>query len=74
VGATGAVSALDLDEGIRRQPAEETARAILATLRAAQAALTAAATEVTTETVGADSATGQAVIAAYAARQSPADD
>jgi hypothetical protein len=68
VGASGAVTGLTLDERIRRQPAEDTARSILATMRAAQAALTAAATEVTAETVGADSATGQAVIASFEAR------
>ena len=68
VGASGAITGLELDEGIRRQPAEDTARSILTTLRAAQAALTVAATEVTAETVGADSATGQAVIASFQAR------
>jgi DNA-binding protein YbaB len=68
VGASGAVTGLTLDERIRRQPAEGTARSILATMRAAQAALTAAATEVTAETVGTDSATGQAVIASFEAR------
>ena len=68
VGASGVITELELDEGIRRQPAADTARSILATMRAAQAALTAAATEVTAETVGADSATGQAVIASFEAR------
>jgi DNA-binding protein YbaB len=69
VGATGTVTGLELDEGIRRQPASATAETILATMRAAQAALTAAATAATDETVGADSPTGRAVIASYAARQ-----
>lgn len=68
VGASGAVTGLTLAEGTRRQSAEDTARSILATMRAAQAALTAAATEITAETVGADSATGQAVIASFEAR------
>jgi hypothetical protein len=68
VGPSGAITELHLAEGIRRQPAEDTARSILATMRAAQAALTAAATEITAETVGADSATGQAVIASFEAR------
>jgi hypothetical protein len=68
VGPSGVVTELDLAEGIRRQSAEDTARSILATMRAAQAALTAAATEITAETVGADSATGQAVIASFEAR------
>jgi len=67
VDASG-MTGLSLAEGIRQRPAEETAEAVLATLRAAQTALTAAATTVTEETVGADSETGRAIIAAYAAR------
>jgi hypothetical protein len=74
VGASGAIADLVLEEGIRDRPAAETARAILATLRAAQASLTKAATEATAETVGADSETGKAVIASYVARQGSADD
>jgi DNA-binding protein YbaB len=74
VGASGAISDLELEEAIRDRPAAETARAILATLRAAQASLTTAATEATAETVGADSETGKAVIASYVARQGSADD
>jgi DNA-binding protein YbaB len=74
VGASGTVADLELEEGIRDRPAAETARAILATLRAAQASLTKAATEATAETVGADSETGKAVIASYVARQGSADD
>jgi len=74
IGASGAISDLALEEGIRDRPASETARAILATLREAQASLTKAATEATAETVGADSETGKAVIAAYVARQGSADD
>jgi DNA-binding protein YbaB len=71
VGASGAITGLALKEGIRERPATETAREILQTLRAAQAALTEAATAVTAETVGADSATGKAIIASYVARQAP---
>jgi DNA-binding protein YbaB len=71
VGASGAISDLELKEGIRERPATETAREILATLRAAQTSLTEAATAVTAETVGADSETGKAVIASYVARQAP---
>ena len=67
VGAAG-VTGLELAEGTRQRPAGETAAAILATMRAAQAALTEAATQVTEETVGAGSETGQAVIASFAAR------
>ncbi|MFI7541632.1 YbaB/EbfC family nucleoid-associated protein [Actinoplanes sp. NPDC049599] len=69
VGATGTLTGLELDEEIRRRPAAETARQILATLAAAQTELTARATEATAETVGADSETGKAVIASFARRQ-----
>jgi DNA-binding protein YbaB len=68
VGASGALVNLELDEGIRQQPAATTAREILGALRAAQLALTSAATAVTAETVGAESETGKAVIASYEAR------
>jgi DNA-binding protein YbaB len=71
VGASGAITDLSLKEGIRERPATDTAREILETLRAAQASLTEAATAVTAETVGADSETGKAIIASYAARRAP---
>jgi YbaB/EbfC DNA-binding family len=74
VGASGAPTDLTLKEGIRDQPAAETAKAILATVRKAQTVLTAAATKATAETVGADSETGKAIIASYAARQAPDHD
>ncbi len=73
VGSAGTVTGLELDEGIRRQPAAATAQAILATMRNAQAALTEAATAATDETVGADTPTGRAVIASYTARLQRAD-
>jgi DNA-binding protein YbaB len=71
VGSSGALVGLELDEDIRRQSADKTAREILATLGAAQAAMTKAATAVTAETVGAESETGRAVIASFTARQRP---
>jgi hypothetical protein len=74
VGASGAPTDLTLKEEIRERPAAETARAILATIRKAQAALTAAATKATAETVGADSETGKAIIASYVSRQAPDHD
>lgn len=74
VGASGGISDLTLKEEIRDQPAATTARLILTTMRAAQASLTAAATEATAETVGVDSETGKAIIDSYAARQGSADD
>jgi DNA-binding protein YbaB len=69
VGASGGITDLELKDDIRSRPAAETARAILATMRAAQTSLTTAATAVTAETVGADSETGKAVIASYASRE-----
>jgi DNA-binding protein YbaB len=69
VGADGRLTGLELDEGVRRQPAAETARQILETLTAARTDLTAQATTVTDETVGADSETGKAVIASLSRRQ-----
>jgi DNA-binding protein YbaB len=69
VGGNGMLTGLELDEDVRRQPAAETARQILATLTAAQAGLVAQATAVTAETVGADSETGKAVLASLARRQ-----
>jgi DNA-binding protein YbaB len=68
VGSSGDLVALELDERIRDRPAAETAREILATLRAARRMLTTAVTEATAQTMGADSATGQAVIASYTSR------
>jgi hypothetical protein len=73
VGSTGAITDLELAEEIRQRPAAETARAVLAVMRAAQASLTDAATTVTAETVGAESETGRAVIASYVSRQSRPD-
>jgi DNA-binding protein YbaB len=68
VGASGDLTGLELDERIRQRPAAETARMILTTLRAAQARLTEAVADATAGTVGADSATGRAVIASYSGR------
>jgi DNA-binding protein YbaB len=68
VGGTGLVTGLTLDEAIRARPAEGTARAILATLRAAQVSLADQAGTAAAETVGRDSETGRAVLAAYAGR------
>ena len=68
VDASGGVTRLHLDERIRSRPAEATARAIMTTIRAAQAALAVAAGEATAATLGADSATGKAIIESYQAR------
>jgi hypothetical protein len=49
VGATGAVTGLELAEAIRDQPAADTAGEILATLQAAQALLATKATTLAAE-------------------------
>jgi|SRR4051794_2384951 hypothetical protein len=74
VGSAGDLVGLELAEGIRQRPATETAGEIMTTLRAARVALTSRVTEVTADTVGADSATGQAVIASYARRTGAPDE
>lgn len=71
VGVGGDLLGLELDEGIRRRPAAETAEQIRVTMLAAREALAAAVMVATAETVGADSATGRAVVAAYGVRGSP---
>jgi DNA-binding protein YbaB len=68
VGSNGQVTGLRLDEEIRRQPESTTARQILAAIRAAKTDLIRQYGDVTAETVGADSATGQAVLAGLTAR------
>jgi DNA-binding protein YbaB len=68
VGSNGQVTDLRLDEEIRRQPASTTARQILAAIRAAKTDLVRQYGDVTAETIGADSATGQAVLAGLTAR------
>ena len=65
VASTGVVIRLELAEGIRGRPAAETAQEIMTTLRTARESLATAVTEAAAETVGAESATGRAVIAAY---------
>ncbi|HEY0000584.1 MAG TPA: YbaB/EbfC family nucleoid-associated protein [Actinoplanes sp.] len=66
VGPAGDLVGLELAEGIRGRPAAETAGEILATVRTARGRLITAVTEATDATIGAGSATGQAVIASYA--------
>jgi YbaB/EbfC DNA-binding family len=68
VGSSGDLIDLALHERIRERPAADTAREILKTLQAARATLIAAVTSVTDETIGTDSQTGQAIIAAYTGR------
>jgi len=63
--AAGAVTDLRLADGIRLRSAERTAREILKTIAAARAALAEQAAVVVAETVGVESATGQAVLASF---------
>jgi DNA-binding protein YbaB len=74
VGPNGQITELRLDEDIRRQPAATTAREILLTVRAAQRALLGQVEEAATETVGADSPTGKAVLGGLSARLSIDDE
>ena len=62
VGSGGQITGLRLDEEIRRQPAATTARQILAAIAAAKASLARDFAQATADTIGLDSATGQAVM------------
>jgi hypothetical protein len=68
VGPGGQITSLRLDEDIRRQPADTTARQIMAAIRAAQASLARDFAQATADTVGLESATGQALMSALNAR------
>jgi len=74
VGSTGGLVRLELAEGIRGRPADQTARQIMATLRSANSRLATAVAEAIAETVGTDSPTGRAVISSYAERVRDADE
>ena len=62
VGPDGQVQQIDLDERTRQQPAATTSRAIMETLRAANADLLKRFEEVTAATVGAGSETGRMLV------------
>lgn len=62
VGSGGQITGLRLDEEIRRQPAATTARQILVAITSAKASLVRDFAQATADTVGLDSATGQAVM------------
>ncbi|MEU8815376.1 YbaB/EbfC family nucleoid-associated protein [Actinoplanes sp. NPDC048796] len=64
VDAEGQIADLHLDEGIRRQSAEATARSIVETLQAAKENLIRQFGTATAETVGADSETGRMLVEA----------
>jgi hypothetical protein len=62
VGSGGQIAGLRLDEEIRRQPAATTARQILVAITSAKASLVRDFARATTDTIGLDGATGQAVM------------
>ena len=68
LAASGAVTAIDLDDEVRRQPAARTGRDIVATIRAAERKLADQAAEAVAETVGTDGPTGQAVLGSFTTR------
>jgi DNA-binding protein YbaB len=68
VGSDGQITGLRLDEEIRRQPAATTARQILAAIASAKVSLMRDFAQVTADTVGLDSATGQAVMSSLNVR------
>lgn len=74
VNSSGVVCGLRLEEGIRQQAATRTAEQILAVLTAARSRLGQQVAAVVADTVGADSPTGQAVIASYRKQLGPAGE
>ncbi len=76
VDSTGMLTRLDLTDRIRNRTGAELAADIMATLRQAQADLTAKVSSVVAATVGADSVTGATVIGSFERRfgQTPEGD
>jgi len=74
VGAEGRVESIHLDERIRQQPAEDTARNLMETLRAANATLLKQFQEITAETVGAETETGRMLVAGLQKRLGERDE
>jgi DNA-binding protein YbaB len=74
VGSEGRVERIHLDERTRQQPAEDTARTLMETLRAASAALLKQFQEVTAETVGAETETGRMLMAGLQKRLGEPDE
>jgi DNA-binding protein YbaB len=68
VAGSGNLTNLRLTEAVRRRPPDQIAAEILTTMRRAQATLSARVAEIAAGTVGADSATGRAVVASFAGR------
>ncbi|ASW57129.1 YbaB/EbfC family nucleoid-associated protein [Plantactinospora sp. KBS50] len=70
LSSSGALSGLRLSDSLRRQPAAEIAEQILQVARTASDRLAERISAATAETLGADSAAGQAMIDSYARRAS----
>jgi len=68
VNGSGTVIDLRLGDLVRKRPAEDIAQEILRVMRRAQAKLAGRVAEIAADTVGADSATGQAVVATFERR------
>lgn len=74
VGAEGRIENINLSEGIRRQAAEDTARTLMETLRAATTSLLEQFQAATADTVGIDRETGQMLVAGLKRRLGEPDD
>lgn len=76
VSASGQIVDLKFGNGIRAHGPDELARLVMATMRRAQAKLPQLARQAAEETVGADSATGEAVVASFSRQfpEQPADE
>ncbi|GGK86853.1 YbaB/EbfC family nucleoid-associated protein [Mangrovihabitans endophyticus] len=68
VVGSGSLAGLELDDSVHRLPGADLAAAILHTVRRAQAGLAERAAAAVEETVGAESATGKAVLDSFAQR------
>jgi len=74
VGAEGRVERIHLDEGIRRQSAEDTEKTLMETLRAANALLIQQFEKATADTVGIETETGRMLMLGLRKRLGPPDD
>jgi hypothetical protein len=74
VASSGLLTGLTLADRVRRLPGAELSAEILRAMRRAQASLVDRVAEAVSETVGADSDTGRAVLDGYARRFPPGAD
>jgi len=74
VGAEGRVERIHLDDGIRRQSAEDTEKTLMETLRAANALLIQQFEKATADTVGIETETGRMLMLGLRKRLGPPDD